>query len=130
MRAACRLLIFSTAFVVAACGDRTEVDRVAVEGSIAGVDAESADGSITFLPLSAEDAPAATTAIVDGYYEFDAETGPFPGKHRVVISLKPEGDKLRELQSDSSQSTDRPREYEFEVDVPADSSTTHDFQLK
>jgi hypothetical protein len=42
-------------------------------------------GSISFLPEAGHRGPPASTAIVDGKYQFTTENGPTPGPHRVIV---------------------------------------------
>ncbi len=44
-------------------------------------------GSISFLPASNTVGPAATTAIVNGRYEFTSENGPYSGNYRVIVGM-------------------------------------------
>ena len=44
-------------------------------------------GSISFLPTGATVGPAATTAIVDGRYEFSRTNGPYVGTYRVQVGV-------------------------------------------
>jgi hypothetical protein len=44
-------------------------------------------GSISFLPTGETVGPAATTAIVDGRYEFTRINGPYTGTYRVKVGV-------------------------------------------
>jgi hypothetical protein len=46
-----------------------------------------AHGSISFLPTAGNSGPAANGSIVNGEYNFTAESGPRSGPHRVLIDI-------------------------------------------
>src|SRR5262249_5944540 len=49
---------------------------------------EKPTGSITFVPTVLQSGPAATTAIVDGRYQFDRTNGPTEGPHHVIVTRR------------------------------------------
>src|SRR5262245_5663848 len=69
----------------AGCGSASNVARLPLEGAIRLSTGETLNGSITLVPAEGGSGPAATTAIVDGKYRFDAKNGPTPGEHRVIV---------------------------------------------
>jgi hypothetical protein len=71
--------------MAAGCADDEGPERVAVQGEVrlGGQPLES--GQIRFIPNGASVGPSAAATITQGRYEFDAETGPIVGTHRVEI---------------------------------------------
>ena len=67
------------------CGAQGKVSRLPVSGTVSSHSGETLNGSITFVPAEGRSGPAATTAIVDGKYRFDATNGPTAGEHRVIV---------------------------------------------
>lgn len=86
---------FVVAFVVAfigGCGGEAS-QRRAIQGRVRLDSVDVAKGSITLLPSDGNRGPAVSTAIVAGRYQFNSETGPYPGSHRVIVGI----DRTKEL---------------------------------
>ena len=72
--------------VLAAGCDHGDVRRCPIHGRIQG--AEGRSGLIAFIPTGSVRArPSANTAMVDGRFVFDRQTGPFAGEYRVLVQL-------------------------------------------
>lgn len=69
----------------AGCGSGSSVARLPLEGTIRLNTQETFNGSITFVPAEGRSGPAATTAILEGKYRFDATNGPTAGPHRAIV---------------------------------------------
>jgi hypothetical protein len=74
------------------CG-RANSGRVPIFGRVAAPGNEPFAGTISFIPMAGETAPAAVGSIVDGKYRFDTTDGPGMGKYRVLIRGHVEVDK-------------------------------------
>jgi hypothetical protein len=72
--------------VLAGCGKRNPMQRLPIYGTVTLAGGEKTNGSITFLPAQGRSGPAATTSIVEGKYQFDAESGPTAGTTRVIVT--------------------------------------------
>jgi len=94
------LLSLSCAVVLlSGCGGVESV-RHPLHGTVRVDGVEIENGSISFLPTRGTLGTPATTLIVRGEYEFTTETGPFSGRHRVVVGADPkQSTALRNKQS-------------------------------
>src|SRR6266496_4366473 len=78
-------VLLSLTVILAGCGNRSSAGRIPLAGTVRLASGERLDGSITFVPAEGRTGPAATTAIVDGKYRFEATNGPTPGEHRGIV---------------------------------------------
>ena len=67
------------------CGKAGGLVRLPVRGTVLLSNGEKLSGSVTFVPTEGRSGPAATTALVEGRYEFDQTNGPTAGRHRVIV---------------------------------------------
>lgn len=122
--------------VLVGCETRNHVARFPLDGTVRLGNGEKLNGSITFVPAEGRSGPAATTAIVDGKYRFDATNGPTPGPHRVIVKridfkgrmLESRGGK----QKTDAKSATNPAgkvEWTFTCDLKATDSGPRDFTL-
>lgn len=81
------LLVASALIWSAGCGAPTE--RIPVSGSVLVGGNALDNAAITFLPLSTTAAPAVSTGVTRGRYQFTEQNGPIPGKYRVTVRLSP-----------------------------------------
>jgi hypothetical protein len=121
----------------AGCGRSSGVVRLPVRGTVVGVGGEKLTGSITFVPAEGRSGPAATTTLVDGQYQFDLESGPTAGRHRVIVSrasakaaMPPSGStKLSPASQEAPGTKGLKTEWTLSVDVPTAKPYQCDFKL-
>jgi hypothetical protein len=118
------------------CGARNSVSRLPIAGSVSLSTGEKLRGAITFVPVEGHTGPAATTAIVDGRYQFNATNGPTPGPHRVIVKRIDSRVRMPDLHGGSrktdSKSATNPSgkvEWTFACDLEATDSGPRDFTL-
>jgi len=78
-------ILFGVGTTLAGCGERNSVSRLPIKGTVSFNTGEKLRGAVTFIPAEGHNGPAATTAIIDGQYQFNATNGPTPGPHRVIV---------------------------------------------
>lgn len=71
--------------LVLGCGRSAGPRRVAVRGAILFDNRPLKAGRIKFTPIESSKGPAAVATVTDGFYDFDARSGPVVGKHKVQI---------------------------------------------
>ncbi len=117
------LLATSVLVWSAGCGASTQ--RIAVSGRVQ-VGGNSLDNAaITFLPLSTTAAPAASTGVSRGRYQFTEQNGPIPGKYRVIVRLSPPGKDDPPVATGSAER----QSWDNEVEVPAIKPCEIDLEL-
>ncbi len=109
-------------------------DRVPLSGFVLeGSRPVLSDGSLTLLPEAGNSAPAVTTEITEGRYEFDRRNGPRPGRYEAIVALfdaellssnEEAADKFDEVDPDDTGEMRRP------IEVPAESPWAVDIQLR
>lgn len=91
---ACRAyltVVFAVASVICGCGGDDLPPRFAATGSVT-FDGVPLDGAvIRLIPTAPSSGPMAVTAIEEGVFVFDEETGPVAGTHRVEIVYADDG---------------------------------------
>jgi len=70
---------------LASCSGDHGPQRVAVNGMIRVGEVPLANGHIRYIPTGETSGPAAVATIADGVYQFDEESGPIVGTHRIEI---------------------------------------------
>lgn len=118
-----RLLAASALVWCAGCGASTE--RIAVSGRVQVAGNALDNAAITFLPLSTTKAPAASTGVSRGRYQFTEQNGPIPGKYRVVVRLSPPGKDDPPVATGSAER----QSWDNEVEVPAIKPCEIDLEL-
>jgi len=121
---------------LAGCGGRNSASRLPIRGTVSFSTGQKLRGAITFVPAEGHAGPAATTAIVDGRYQFDATNGPTPGPHRVIVKRIDSRGRLPESRGDSqkadAKSVTNPAlkvEWTFACDLKATDVGPRDFTL-
>ena len=116
------------------CGGGSGPQRVAVSGKVERSGQPMWGSSISFLPAEGHDGPAATANIEEGRYAFSRDNGPTAGPHRVLIRINsPSGGMRAEIEGRQADRKSLPPPggpWQFEVDVPAESSFQKDFTLE
>ena len=79
------LIVSGMGLILVGCGSGSKLSRLPVSGTVSFHSGETLNGSISFIPAEGRSGPAATTAVVDGKYRFDATNGPTAGEHRVIV---------------------------------------------
>jgi hypothetical protein len=115
-------LVASLLVALAGCGEGGS-QRLPVTGHITGKDAETLDGSISFIPAKGNEGLGATASLKNGEYRFDRSNGPSAGKHQVSIRRTPSKPTIR------PETTQMRQEWTFPADIPAGGPYTVDFQL-
>lgn len=116
--------------LLASLGCNDSGSRVPLAGTVSQAGGDPVNGSITFIPADESAGPAATAAITDGRYQFDASTGPLPGRHRVTIEVKQDGTKLEGLRKGEKPAGKGESHFTFRVVVPSEGTTNRDFRLE
>ena len=88
------------------------------------------EGSITLLPQSDNDGPAANTTIRKGEYRFDKREGPAVGAYRVLVMRPAWGPTKGEAFKANMSASPPKTEWEHQVDVPAVEVFEHNINLK
>jgi len=129
-------ILLGLAIAPAGCGQRDSITRLPIKGAVSSSTGQKLHGAITFVPAEGHAGPAATTAIVDGQYQFDTINGPVPGPHRVIVKRIDSSGRIPEPRA-SSQKTDAKSvtnpagrvEWTFSCNLKATESGPHDFTI-
>ena len=111
--------------------------RLPVRGAVALASGEQLNGSVTFLPVGGH-APAATTTVKDGSYQFDRTNGPTAGPHRVIIKrvipksamLESRGSRNPRAPKEAPQGGEPRLEWTLSTDVTEQNLDHCDFKLE
>lgn len=140
MKFARGLIAFLVLGFLAGCGGSS--GRIPVSGKVTVNGQPVPVGAVMIIPAAGTQGAAGSTAIENGEYSFDSETGPQPGKYTLVINLqdavspgkgavqsrKPGGDS-----KSSGPGLNLPGgqvEFRYEIDVPADGEVVKDVEIK
>lgn len=125
--AAAGFLVFGA--LLAGCGRGSGVDRMPLQGAVIAPRGEKLNGSITFLPAQGHKGPSATTAVIDGHYQFDRVNGPTAGLHTIVVRRK--ASRIAAVQSpESERAAPLKTEWTVAADVADDGKHFYDVTLK
>src|SRR5262249_5810378 len=79
------ILLTGAVSVANGCSPADGPVRIAVFGTVTSDTGEPVSGTISFLPQSGTDGPAATASLIDGIYTFNTKNGPVAGRYRVLV---------------------------------------------